>query len=77
MKKRIPLRKYINKLSDAHQVLGLKFYIPEEIINANLIIREIHLDNIEYNDEWKMVYADIEAFVEPIDENLPIPKIDQ
>ena len=77
MKKRISLKKYINKLSDAHQVLGLKFYIHEEIINANLIIREIHLDNIEYNDEWKMVYADIEEFVEPFDENLPIPQIDQ
>lgn len=48
MKKRIPLRKYMNKLSDVHQVFGLRFYIPEEIIKANLVIREIHLDNIYY-----------------------------
>ena len=77
MAKRISLKHYIKNFNDAKLIFSLGFDMPEEISALNLVVREIRINDIEYDNEWKMVNGKAEMFVEPIDENLPIPQIEQ
>lgn len=77
MSELISLKHYIKDLKSARQIFGLSFDIPEEILKANLIVREIHITDIGYNDQWQIRTGNMEMFVEPIDENKTIPEIEQ
>lgn len=76
MSKLISLKNYIKDLETARRIFGLSFDIPEEILQSNLVVREIHITNIQYKEDWKIGSANMEMFVEPIDESKPIPMIE-
>lgn len=76
MSRLISLKQYVKDLENAKLIFGLSFDIPKEILKSNLIVREIHITDIGYNSQWKIQEADLEMFVEPIDKNKPIPKIE-
>ena len=77
MSNRISLKHYIKNFDDARLIFALGFDMPKEISALNLVVREVRINDMEYDSEWKLVKGQVEMFVEPIDENLPIPKIEQ
>ena len=77
MANRVSLKKYIKNIEDGKAIFGLAFDIPKEILDLNLIVRDIHILDIQYDENGKMSEGKLDIFVEPIDENLPIPDIEQ
>ena len=77
MSNRISLKHYVKSYDDARLIFTLGFEMPKEISAVNLVVREIHINDIVYDNEWKMVNGKVEMFVEPLDKNLPIPEIKQ
>ena len=77
MGKRIPLKKFIKNFDDCKKVFAMSLEMPKEFADMNLVVREIHMDNIQYNENGQVIAGDIEAFVEAIDETKPIPDFEE
>ena len=58
----------MNKLiSDSLNSCKLTFKLPDELINKNIMVTELKLSNIKYNEKWEMIENDFEARVCEVD----------